>query len=263
MVSVASSTVLGISVEEEQLEQWLGYYCPGAQPFRLDGVTRTQRRCFPTTDAVPITDEVRDTFFMYGGGPWTWLSEGQYADLDPGTRTQLEAERRRRMHPKPAPAWPSDPGIRAKLIRWVEAGSRPSQHTLARSELQDASAGPLPRAAELAGTFPTKSGPNCFGTVMAAAGQPVDGDWIQLDEFQAWLESAAVPHHDGTGEEGGQVLVWRQDGELVHAAVTLPGGWALHKQSQSWSSPVVVWTTEHIIGSWCLPGIRLSRYQLR
>ncbi len=152
--------------------------------------------------------------------------------------------------------------IRAKLVRWMEAGARPSLHALARSELRRVSAGPFPRAAELAGTFPTKSGPNCFGAVMAAAGRPVDGDWIQLDQFHTWLDSTTAPDLTRARDEGGQVLVWRQDGDLAHAAVTLPGGWSLQKQSQSWASPIGVWTTDEIISSWRLPGVRLSRYQL-
>jgi hypothetical protein len=44
----------------------------------------------------------------------------------------------------------------------------------------------LPRARELAGTFPGGSGPNCFGTVMAAAG--VEGaadEWMQRQPFDA------------------------------------------------------------------------------
>ncbi|QFG69572.1 hypothetical protein [Ornithinimicrobium pratense] len=259
---MTSLSVLGIPVTGQQVERWLGYYCPGPQPFRTADLTQDQTQRVPTVDAVEVTDELRDTFFMYGGGPWTWLSENQHADLQPGLRTLLGAERRRRMHPKPAPAWPSDPMISAKLVRWMEAGARPSLHALARSELRRASAGPLPRAAELAGTFPARSGPNCFGAVMAAAGQSVEDDWIQLDQFQTWLDAATTPDRTRAGDEGGQVLVWRQDGDLAHAAVTLPGGWSLHKQSQSWSNPIGVWTTDEIISSWRLLGVRLSRYQL-
>ena len=262
MTCVTSLTVLGTPVTEEQIARWLGYYCPGPQPFRTRDLTRGQALSIPMTEALEITDEVRDTFFLYGGGPWTWLSEDQYADLQPEMRALLSAERRHRMRPKPAPAWPSDPMLTAKLIRWMEAGGRPSLHVLAASELQRASAGRLPRAAQLAGTFPTKSGPNCFGAVMAATGLPVDDDWIQLDQFQTWLEAATSQEHRAH-DEGGQVLVWHQHGDLAHAAVTLPGGWALQKPSQSWSSPIGVWTTDEIISSWRLPSVRLTRYQLR
>lgn len=181
-------------------------------------------------------------------------------------------ERRRRVRPKPIPAWPSDPLLCASLVRWVEAGTRPSLHALARSEPEQVRAGPLPRAAQLAGTFPPGSGPNCFGTVMAAAGEPVEHEWVQQDQFQAWLDSSIRPSREGVtqsgaGTRGGvgdvQVLVWHEHGQLAHAALALPGGWVLQKPSPAWSSPVGVWTATEVIGSWRLPGVRLSRHRLR
>lgn len=152
--------------------------------------------------------------------------------------------------------------ISVKLVRWIESGARPSLHALVRSELRRASAGPLPRAVELAGTFPVKSGAQLLRRGHGGRRQPVDDDWVQLDQFQPWLDSATTPARTRARDEGGQVLVWRQDGDLAHAAVTLPGGWSLQKPSQSWSSPIGVWTTDEIISSWRLPGVRLSRYQL-
>lgn len=54
-------TVLGTSVVNEQVERWLGYYCPGPQPFRTVDLTHDAAQSIPTTDAIAITDEVRDT----------------------------------------------------------------------------------------------------------------------------------------------------------------------------------------------------------
>lgn len=247
-------TVLGIPVSREQFGRWLEHYCPPRQPFRTRDVPGDVVDALPRTRSLPVTDELRDTFFIYGGGPWVWLSEEEYADLPSEVRSVLAGERRRRIQPKPSPGWPSDPMIEARLVRWVEAGTRPSLHVLAEDHLQRASEGPLPRAGELAGTFPDGSGPNCFATVMAAAGDPVDQDWVQTDQFQAWLDGSTRPSGSGdVGESVGQVLVWHQDGELAHAAVTLGGGWALQKPSQSWSSPVLVWTVEEVVRSWLLP----------
>lgn len=45
----------------EQVERWLGYYCPGPQPFRTVDLTHDAAQSIPTTDAIAITDEVRDT----------------------------------------------------------------------------------------------------------------------------------------------------------------------------------------------------------
>lgn len=259
----ARTSVLGIPVSQERLARWLHHYCPGRQPFRTRDLPGAVVAALPRTRSLPVTAELRDTFFMYGGGPWAWLSEEEYADLPPDVRSALGSERRRRIQPKPAPAWPSDTMLEARLVRWIEAGTRPSLHALAQGHLQRASEGPLPGASELAGTFPDRSGPNCFATVMAAAGEPVDQDWVQADQFQDWLDRSTRPAGPGDENRAGQLLVWHQDGEVAHAAVTLGGGWALQKASQSWSSPVVVWTVEEVVRSWLLRGARLVRHTLR
>ena len=98
---------------------------------------------------------------------------------------------------------------------------------------------------------------------MAAAGEPVEEDWVQLDRFQTWLDVAARPVDRAEHDRGGQILVWHRDGALAHAVVTLPGGrWVVQKPSQSWSSPTGVWTTAETLHAWRLPGVRLSRHQL-
>src|ERR1022692_777258 len=52
----------------------------------------------------------------------------------------------------------------------------------------------LPQARELAGTFADGSGPNCFGTVMAAAGGGrAAQEWMQRDPFEQWLAAVTTP----------------------------------------------------------------------
>lgn len=209
-------TVLGVEVDEERLRRWTTYYAPGRQPFRLRGLDAPVRRALEDASlpggVEQVSPEHRDTFFLYGGGPWVWLSE---------------------------------------------------------DELAAASHGPLPGAATLAGTYAEGSGPNCFAAVMAAAGEPVAQEWVQLDQFRTWLEAStdplpqAAPPVAETDRRPGCVLVWHEDGELAHAAVTIGGGWALHKQSQSWSSPFAVWPVEEVVRSWLVTGTRLSRHLLR
>lgn len=155
-------------------------------------------------------------------------------------------------------AWPSHPQLRVRLVRWVEAGVRPSLHALAGSHLRHVTQGLLPRAAELAGTFPETSGANCFGAVMAAAGHPTHG-WVQQHEFEQWLHDRTAPATNGSDGDPAQVLLWHEHGVLAYAAVTLGDGWVLHKPSQSWSSPTLVWTVEELVRSWRLPGTTLSR----
>lgn len=60
------------------------------------------------------------------------------------------------------------------------------------------------------------------------------------------------------------MLVWRSSTGLVqHAAVTLGGGWALHKPSQGWMSPVKVLAVAEVIGSARGADRRLSRRLMR
>lgn len=82
----------------------------------------------------------------------------------------------------------------------------------------------LPRARDLAGTFPHGGGPNCFGTVMGAAGVAgAEREWTQREPFGAFLAERARP--GGQDEQPGTVLVWRDAaGAVQHAAVTLGGG---------------------------------------
>jgi hypothetical protein len=68
------------------------------------------------------------------------------------------------------------------LPRVISEDLGPSRHVEVKSWPTEI----LPRARELAGTFPRGSGPNCFGTVMAAAG--VEGaadEWMQRQPFDA------------------------------------------------------------------------------
>jgi cell wall-associated NlpC family hydrolase len=114
----------------------------------------------------------------------------------------------------------------------------------------------------LSGTFPGGSGPNCFGTVMAAAG--VDGAadaWMQRRPFDEWL--ADNTSRGGRDDVPGTVFVWRDSGrEVQHAAVTLGNGWMLHKPSQAWMTPRKVRTVAEVVRSSRTTGWHLHRYAI-
>lgn len=64
----------------------------------------------------------------------------------------------------------------------------------------------------------------------------------------------------GRDDVAGTVLVWRSpDGLVQHAAVTLGGGWALHKPSQGWMSPTKVLTVDECKASSRAVARRLER----
>ena len=251
--------VLGIDVPAELVGQWRGWFAPEIQPFPLDGL--------PYEALAPLraaareehrTPEIRDTFELYGGS-WVWLDEAGVAGLPPEPRRALLRLRR--------PHWPSELRDRgdAPVIAFVQEGLRPSRHSEITPAVWARSAPLLPEARRLAGSFPSGSGPNCFGTVMAAAGvSGAEHEWMLQEPFERWLaahcEPLTGPQRDS---EPGVVLVWRNaDGLASHAAVTIGAGHALSKPSQSWHSPRIVWTVRETIAAARQPGTRLSRHRL-
>ena len=258
--------VLEIEVGERLLAQWRRWIAPPQQPFRIDRLQPELRdELLELGDERQGSAEHSDTFFMYGG-MWVWLDEARFRQLPVSTRRLLSAERRRVSRPKPSPPWPSRLEREGDdlLRRWVETGVRPSRHLAVLPATWKKAATVVPGARDMAGTFPAGSGPNCFGTVMAAAGL-VDArsTWMLQEPFSQWLHEKTTPirgtSHDG---EPGIVLVWHERGQLAHAAVTIGNGWAISKPSQSWSSPAVIWTVQETVGSWRIAGSRLSRHRL-
>lgn len=257
--------VLGIEVPSALFETWNRWWAPALQPFPVDDLASGMECRRPLRDVSP-SPEVRDTFFLYGG-VWDWWYEEEFQALPAAVRRRLSASRRRRTAPKPSPPWPSKVSSRddMPLIRWVETGAPRSRHDEVPDEVWRRSEAALPRARTLAGTFPScGSGANCFATVMAARDTSADEErWATAEEFAQWLETAASQVQGVAFDDApGTVLVWREHGALAHAAVTLGGGWALVKPSQSWSSPRLVQPVRELILSWRYPGTRLERHRL-
>lgn len=245
------TTALGIDVPDELVRQWPGWFAPDRQPFpadRLDEPLAVGRREFDPTA------EVRDTFCVYSGD-WVWLDEAEFSGLSPRVRRALLDGREatgllsasprvcaaRRLRPQPTTV------ARVAAPRGCRTGRRlrrggPGPEPASAGEWLDLGRmrRGLPAAAELAGTFPPVSGPDCFGTVMAAAGVQgaATGGMVQAP-FEDWLAGAATSV-TGTGQDHhpGTVLVRRdRDGLQVRAAVTLGDGYVLSKPSQSWYGP--------------------------
>ena len=120
----------------------------------------------------------------------------------------------------------------------------------------------LPAARALAGSFPRGSGPNCFGTVMAAAGIEGAGDECVVESpFLSWME--ATCGRGGADDEPGTVLLWRDAAGLpVHAAVTIGDGWAVEKASAEWWTPRAVRTVGEVIRTSRLKGQHLERHRI-
>ena len=262
-----ATEVLGIPVSARDLSRWREWFAPVVQPFRLDLLSPDVQSALPDRSVDP-TDEWLDTFFMYAG-TWTWMNEAESLALRPSHRRALLAVRRKTLRPKLMPMWPSElarTGDGLMLDRIASGLVRPSRHGAVPARVWDQALPLLPRARPLAGTFAASgSGPNCFGTVTAAFGEPgVAERQIDPQQFQVWPEQHTRPVH-GTASDGdpGTVFVWTENGELAHATVTLGSGWMLTKPSQSRSSARLVYTVREAVNSWRFPGTRLHRYQSR
>jgi hypothetical protein len=248
--------VLGIDIGDETLDAWRAWLMPSTQPFVVPR-SLAERNGWPDARR-ELAFEVVDTFELYGVGPdeaIVWLARPEARALPPEVRRNQPAPHR----------WPSADAVtdRLRAVRFVEAGRRASRHR----EL-DGRWGPvddvLPGARAIAGTFAGRSGPNCFGTVMGAAGvSGASEEWMQLAPFEEWLAAATVPARADRDDRPGTVLVWRTTGgDPAHAAVTLGGGFLLHKPSQGWMSPRKVLTVAEGKFSARRAGLHLTRRAL-
>jgi hypothetical protein len=280
--------VLNIEVPGDLAARWVDWLAPARQPFLLD---RTAAEGLSLTwDRTPLSPELRDTYEVYevpDGLGFVWLEEERFLALPRADRVALVAAQRShdRAQVPSVRAWRTRAGERAReqtgghrFVWWpslvagieedvltahVEEDRRPSRHDDVPDQVWARTSGLLPGARPLAGTFPPGSGPNCFGTVMAASGVPgAVSEWMQREPFEEWLCDRTRP--GGSDGAPGTVLVWRSpDGLVQHAAVTLGGGWALHKPSQGWFDPVKVLTVDDVKRSARSAGRRLHRHLLR
>lgn len=245
--------VLDIDVPGSLVARWRDWLMPGRQPYRIPAGLARERGWSDARERLEF--ELRDSFELYRIGDdeaVVWLDRRSAFTLPPDVRRGQPAIHR----------WPTSDRERdlARTVRFVEQGRRVSRH----SEIRDWTtiSTLLPGAEALAGTFAERSGPNCFGTVMAAAGVPgAAREWMQLQPFEDWLTARTEP--GGNDDQLGTVLVWRTaDGRPAHAAVTLGAGWLLHKPSQGWMSPRKVLSVPDGKFSSRAAGRRLTRRRL-
>ncbi|MGZ4686628.1 hypothetical protein [Oryzihumus sp.] len=280
--------VLGIEVGDELMARWAGWFAPEVQPFLVPEGSALAELGRPGATG-PAAVELRDTFEIYtppAGMTCRGVTAAEFTALPREVRAELVRTQRavgRRLVPS-VRSWPAlrDHGIRGQadghrfvwwpellggreddaLVPFVEEGMRRSRHAEVPAAVWREAGRVLPGARELAGTFPGGSGPNCLATVMAASGvSEVATRWMQREPFEEWLAGHTCP--GGRDDHPGTVLVWRSQAGLVqHAAVTLGAGWALHKPSQGWMSPVKVLTMAEVLLSARCPGRRLTRRRL-
>jgi hypothetical protein len=280
--------VLGVTVDDDLRARWSSWFAPDPQPFLINRHGSLAKLGVPLLEG--LDPQLRDTYEVYAlesGTTWRSISSSDFLNLPRPTRAALirgQCELGRSLVPS-VRSWPTleGLGIRSQadgyrfvwwpsllkgneeevLIAYVEFGRHRSRHADVAAGTWRRAAMVLPGAHEIAGTFPQRSGPNCFGTVMGAAGIAGAAEvWMQQDSFESWLAASTRP--GGHDNEPGTVFVWYSpEGLAQHAAVTLGDGWTLHKPSQGWMSPTKVLTLPELMSSVRARGRRLTRRVLQ
>jgi hypothetical protein len=171
-VADQGARVLGIEVEAPLLTRWRDWLMPAEQPYLVP-------RDLALAAGLADNREVTDSFMLYGVGDRSvcWLGRSGSRRLPAEVRRDQPARHR----------WPSqhrDDDI-ARVVRFVEEGRRRSRHADVAGPTWRRVRDILPAARDLAGTFPPGSGPNCFGTVMGAAGVAGAAEtWMQREPFE-------------------------------------------------------------------------------
>lgn len=283
--------VLGIEATGGLQKRWREWLAPEPQPFFVESL-----RSWPRGRVgQQLTAELAHTYATWRVDrslQILWLDEAGFAAMPSPERSALlraQLQYRRGALP-PVRRWSDllDPAVlrsqssSSRFVWWpslvsikpgdilsrviaaapegVEALALPSRHgEVARATWRRCS-GPLPEARRLAGAFPWSSGPNCFGTVMGAAGVAgAENELVVGASFLGWVDSACRP--GGRDSDPGTVLVWRDGAGLpVHAAVTIGDGWALEKASGEWWTPRAVRAVDDVIRTRRTKGQHLERH---
>lgn len=223
--------VLAVDVDPDLFACWKGWLAPEIQPFFVESLDSWPKG---VASPGPLPLELVDTYKVYRlDRPLKvlWLDEAAFLRMARSERAALVRSqvRYRRGAVPTVRRWQEvlDPAaLRAqadghRFVWWpsllatnqfeilsaavTEADVLPSRHAEVASETWDKCAEVLPGARELAGSFARSSGPNCFGTVMGAAGAEEADERVVIEPFLAWLDSACK--RGGRDDEPGTVLV--------------------------------------------------------
>ncbi|MBA3867609.1 MAG: hypothetical protein H0X30_00490 [Anaerolineae bacterium] len=111
----------------------------------------------------------------------------------------------------------------------------------------------------LAGTFPARSGANCFSTTLAAITHQMDTArtiadfWLHQEPFLEGLERRGyhLLEENLMPDARDRVLIWNdQQGKPQHTCYLIGNGLVVNKNSQSWFSPRQLLYLDTVLNEW-------------
>jgi hypothetical protein len=113
-----------------------------------------------------------------------------------------------------------------------------------------------PIVRELANSFATSSGPNCFATALASVtddlveARAISQLWLHQESFFAGLQSRGYSVTTNPPDTG-DVLVWFDSSNLAqHACAVIAPGLVLNKDAQCWYTPRQILRLEIVMANW-------------
>lgn len=128
-----------------------------------------------------------------------------------------------------------------------------------------------PQIRLLAGTFAPHSGPNCLGTVLAAATRSphlalsIAGHWLHPEVFLRGLaergyQATDLPAEADAMPAGAVINFVDESGRVQHAAYYLGDGLVLNKDAQSWFTPRQILRLPDFLHAWSEDGLAHQIY---
>ncbi len=172
--------------------------------------------------------------------------------------------------------WSLPDEVRRRWLRWFVARDRAD--CLSTSLRADTWAAMDARHRDvvryLAGTFtsPSRSGPNCFSTTLAAVtvgveqAKAVSRLWLPQPPFVRALDARGFHRVERPGHvediPPGTVLVWYDGAEMAQHACFVPAtDLALNKDAQGWFAPRQLVALTHVVREWEAEDLTLTLYQ--
>jgi hypothetical protein len=282
-------TILGCEVDTATLEAWAKVLVFEQEPIFLSNELR--QKLPESINVISRADfnqrddslEFKDAYLTYsvGDAPWVALLEpAQFRDLGSSLHLQImmfQAELERgqiyslefaqeilgsecgRLEPD---AFAARVAIRFDAWRSL---SRTARHDWLEAVVSADGGGlqaiPLetitnPIIRELANSFTTSSGPNCFATALASVtddlveARAISQLWLHQEPFFAGLQSrgySVTANQPDTGD----VIVWFDSGNLAqHACAVVAPGLVLNKDAQRWHAPRQILKLESVMANW-------------